>query len=43
MRKIKVILRLRHEAGLAYRGIANALNIAGSKGTVLHAVSHVST
>ena len=27
MRKIKDILRLRHEAGLAYRGIANALNI----------------
>ena len=27
MRKIKDILRLRHEAGLAYRGIASALNI----------------
>ena len=27
MRKIKDILRLRHEAGLPYRGIANALNI----------------
>ena len=27
MRKIKDILRLRHEAGLAYRGIANTLNI----------------
>ena len=27
MRKIKDILRLRHEAGLAYRAIANALNI----------------
>ena len=27
MRKIKDILRLRHEAGLAYRGVANALNI----------------
>ena len=27
MRKIKEILRLRHEAGLPYRGIANALNI----------------
>jgi transposase len=27
MRKIKDILRLRHEAGLAYRGIANAMNI----------------
>ena len=27
MRKIKDILRLRYEAGLAYRGIANALNI----------------
>ena len=27
MRKIKDILRLRHEAELAYRGIANALNI----------------
>ena len=27
MRKIRDILRLRHEAGLAYRGIANALNI----------------
>jgi len=27
MRKIRDILRLRYEAGLAYRGIANALNI----------------
>jgi len=27
MRKIKDILRLRHEAGLSYRGIAQALNI----------------
>ena len=27
MRKIKDILRLRHEAGLPYRGIGNALNI----------------
>ena len=27
MRKIREILRLRYEAGLAYRGIANALNI----------------
>jgi transposase len=27
MRKIRDILRLRHEAGLSYRGIANALNI----------------
>jgi hypothetical protein len=27
MRKIKDILRLRYEAGLPYRGIANALNI----------------
>jgi len=27
MRKIKDILRLRHEARLAYRGIASALNI----------------
>ena len=27
MRKIRDILRLRHEAGLAYRGIASALNI----------------
>ena len=27
MRKIKEILRLRHEAGLSYRGIASALNI----------------
>lgn len=27
MRKIKEILRLRHEVGLSYRGIAQALNI----------------
>ena len=27
MRKIKDILRLRHEAGLSYRGVARALNI----------------
>jgi len=27
MRKIKDILRFRHEAGFLYRGIANALNI----------------
>ena len=27
MRKIKDILRLRHEAGLSYRGISEALNI----------------
>ena len=27
MRKIKDILRLRHEVGLSYRGIAQALNI----------------
>jgi DNA-directed RNA polymerase specialized sigma24 family protein len=27
MRKIKDILRLRHEAGLSYRGIAQSLNI----------------
>ena len=27
MRKIKDILRLRYETGLAYRGIASALNI----------------
>ncbi|RMH10923.1 MAG: IS21 family transposase [Gammaproteobacteria bacterium] len=27
MRKIKEILRLRHEAGLSYRGVAKALNI----------------
>ena len=34
MRKIKDILRLRHEAGLAYRGVANALNIG--YGTVVY-------
>lgn len=33
MRKIKDILRLRHEAGLSYRGIAQSLNIGS--GTVV--------